>query len=104
LALPALRERKHPYCERPEYARGVRLSLGGSIYDPADPMSKVFFNMRAVFAEFEADLLKMRTREGMAHRPLPRQAQRQQAQARSRAPILPGARSPWFAAKASVLR
>lgn len=47
-------------------SRGVRLSLGGSIYDPADPMSKMFFNMLAVFAEFEADLLKMRTREGMA--------------------------------------
>jgi DNA invertase Pin-like site-specific DNA recombinase len=29
-------------------------------------MSKMFFNMLAVFAEFEADLLKMRTREGMA--------------------------------------
>ncbi|MEQ4723606.1 recombinase family protein [Nonomuraea sp. B19D2] len=47
-------------------ARGIRLSLGGNIYDPADPMSKMFFNMLAVFAEFEADLLKMRTREGMA--------------------------------------
>ncbi|MBF8192311.1 recombinase family protein [Nonomuraea sp. K274] len=47
-------------------ARGIRLSLGGTIYDPADPMSKMFFNMLAVFAEFEADLLKMRTREGMA--------------------------------------
>ncbi len=47
-------------------ARGVRLSLGGAIYDPADPMSKMFFNMLAVFAEFEADLLRMRTREGMA--------------------------------------
>ena len=47
-------------------ARGVRLSLGGSIYDPADPMSKMFFTMLAVFAEFEADLLRMRTREGMA--------------------------------------
>ncbi len=46
--------------------RGVRLSLGGSIYAPADPMSKMFFNMLAVFAEFEADLLKIRTREGMA--------------------------------------
>jgi DNA invertase Pin-like site-specific DNA recombinase len=46
--------------------RGVRLSLGGSIYDPADPMSKMFFNMLAMFAEFEADLLKMRTHEGMA--------------------------------------
>ena len=29
-------------------------------------MSKMFFSMLAVFAEFEADLLKMRTREGMA--------------------------------------
>jgi DNA invertase Pin-like site-specific DNA recombinase len=45
---------------------GVKLSLGGSIYDPADPMSKMFFNMLAVFAEFEVDLLRMRTREGMA--------------------------------------
>lgn len=47
-------------------ARGIRLSLGGTLYDPADPMSKMFFNMLAVFAEFEADLLRMRTREGMA--------------------------------------
>jgi DNA invertase Pin-like site-specific DNA recombinase len=47
-------------------ARGVKLSLGGSIYDPTDPMSKMFFNMLAVFAEFEVDLLRMRTREGMA--------------------------------------
>ncbi|MGP4102251.1 recombinase family protein [Nonomuraea sp. KM90] len=45
---------------------GVRLSQGGSIYDPADPMSKMFFNMLAVFAEFEADLPRMRTREGMS--------------------------------------
>jgi DNA invertase Pin-like site-specific DNA recombinase len=29
-------------------------------------MSKMFFTMLAVFAEFEADLLRMRTREGMA--------------------------------------
>ncbi|MEU4549919.1 recombinase family protein [Nonomuraea dietziae] len=29
-------------------------------------MSKMFFNMLALFAAFEADLLKMRTREGMA--------------------------------------
>jgi DNA invertase Pin-like site-specific DNA recombinase len=47
-------------------ARGVKLSLGGSIYDPTDPMSKMFFNMLAVFVEFEVDLLWMRTREGMA--------------------------------------
>lgn len=46
--------------------RGVKLSLGGSIYDPHDPMGKMFFNILATFAEFEVDLLKMRTREGMA--------------------------------------
>jgi DNA invertase Pin-like site-specific DNA recombinase len=47
-------------------ARGVRLSLGGSVYDPNDPMGKCFFNILATFAEFEVDLLRMRTREGMA--------------------------------------
>ena len=47
-------------------ARGVRLSLGGTIYDPADPMGKMFFNNLATFAEFEVDLLRLRTREGMA--------------------------------------
>jgi DNA invertase Pin-like site-specific DNA recombinase len=47
-------------------ARGVKLSLGGSIYDPHDPMGKMFFNILATFAEFEVDLLRMRTREGMA--------------------------------------
>jgi DNA invertase Pin-like site-specific DNA recombinase len=44
----------------------VKLSLGGTIYDPADPMGKMFFNILATFAEFEVDLLRLRTREGMA--------------------------------------
>ena len=47
-------------------ARGVRLQLGASTHDPADPMGKLFFNILATFAEFEADLIRMRTREGMA--------------------------------------
>ena len=47
-------------------ARGIRLSFGGQVYDPADPMGKMFFNILATFAEFEAGLLRMRTREGMA--------------------------------------
>jgi DNA invertase Pin-like site-specific DNA recombinase len=47
-------------------ARDVRLSLGGSVYDPNDPMGKCFFTILASFAEFEVDLLRMRTREGMA--------------------------------------
>lgn len=47
-------------------AKGVKLALGASIYDPTDPMGKMFFNILATFAEFEADLIRMRTREGMA--------------------------------------
>ena len=47
-------------------ARGVKLSLGGQVYDPSDPMGKMFFNILATLAEFEVDLLRMRTREGMA--------------------------------------
>ena len=47
-------------------ARGVRLQLGAAVHDPNDPMGKLFFNILATFAEFEADLIRMRTREGMA--------------------------------------
>ena len=46
--------------------RGIKLSLGGQVDDPTDPMGKMFFNILATFAEFEVDLLRMRTREGMA--------------------------------------
>ena len=46
--------------------RGVRLALGAQVHDPNDPMGKMFFNILATFAEFEADLIRMRTREGMA--------------------------------------
>ena len=40
--------------------KGVRLALGASVYDPTDPMGKMFFNILATFAEFEADLIRMR--------------------------------------------
>ena len=46
--------------------RGVKLAFGRALYDPGDPMGKLFFNILATFAEFEADLIRMRTREGMA--------------------------------------
>lgn len=46
--------------------KGVRLALGASVYDPSDPMGKMFFNILATFAEFESDMIRMRTREGMA--------------------------------------
>ena len=46
--------------------RGIKLQLGATIHDPTDPMGKLFFNILATFAEFEADLIRHRTREGMA--------------------------------------
>ena len=44
----------------------MKLALGRALYDPGDPMGKMFFNILATFAGFEADLIRMRTREGMA--------------------------------------
>ena len=46
--------------------KGVKLAVGVSIYDPADPMVKMLVKILATFAEFEADLIRMRTKEGMA--------------------------------------
>ena len=46
--------------------KGVKLALGRTIHDPDDPMGKMFFNILATFAQSEADLIRMRTREGMA--------------------------------------
>lgn len=46
--------------------RGVALSIGGSIYDPNDPMGKLLFNVLAMVAEFEADLISARTKEALA--------------------------------------
>ena len=37
--------------------KGVKLALGASVYDPTDPMGKMFFNILATFAEFESDLI-----------------------------------------------
>lgn len=45
---------------------GIALSLGGTVYDPCDPLGKMFFNIMATFAEFERELISQRTREGMA--------------------------------------
>ncbi|MGQ0576693.1 MAG: recombinase family protein, partial [Pseudonocardia sp.] len=44
---------------------GVRLNIGGSVHDPTDPIGRLLFNALAMVAEFEADLIRMRTREGM---------------------------------------
>ena len=46
-------------------ARQVRLNLGGSVYDPNDAVGRLLFNVLAMVAEFESDLIRLRTREGM---------------------------------------
>jgi len=45
--------------------RQVKLSLGGSVHDPNDPVGRLLFNVLAMVAEFESDLIRLRTREGM---------------------------------------
>ena len=55
----------HPTAAQIEQ-RDASLSLCGSTYDSRDPMGKMLFSMLATFAEFEADLIRTRTREGMA--------------------------------------
>ena len=64
-------------------ARGVRFALGGSVYDWHDPFARMFLQILAVIAEFEANLIRQRTREGMAVA-RPRQVARQAVQAQAR--------------------
>lgn len=45
--------------------RNIKLSLGGSIHDPTGPVGKLLFNVLAMVAEFESDLIRARTSEGM---------------------------------------
>jgi DNA invertase Pin-like site-specific DNA recombinase len=45
--------------------RSVKLSLGGSIHDSTDPVGRLLFNVLAMVAEFESDLIQLRTREGI---------------------------------------
>ncbi len=45
--------------------REVKLNLGGSVHDPTDPVGRLLFNALAMVAEFESDLIRMRTREGI---------------------------------------
>ena len=44
-------------------SRQVKLNLGGSVHDPTDPVGRLLFNVLAMVAEFETDLIRARTRE-----------------------------------------
>ena len=46
-------------------AKEVKLSIGGSVHDPTYPAGRLLFNVLAMVAEFESDLIRARTREGM---------------------------------------
>ena len=45
-------------------ARQVRLSLGSSVYDPNDAVGRLLFNVLAMVAEFESDLIGCGPGEG----------------------------------------
>lgn len=46
-------------------AKGARLQIGSDVYNPADPMGQLMFNMLAMIAQFERDLISARTKEGL---------------------------------------
>jgi DNA invertase Pin-like site-specific DNA recombinase len=37
---------------------GVRLNIGGAVHDPTDPVGRLLFNVLAMIAEFESDLIR----------------------------------------------
>ncbi|PPG11135.1 hypothetical protein C5C11_13190 [Rathayibacter rathayi] len=45
--------------------RGVEISVGGAVHDLEAPVGRLLLNVFVVVAEFEADLIRARTREGM---------------------------------------
>ena len=54
--------------------RQVKLNLGGSIHDPTDPDGRLLFNVLAMVAEFEADMIRARARARACRSPSPRAA------------------------------
>ena len=46
--------------------RGVIFQNGTTLYDPKDPMAKLFFTILAAVAEAEGGWISLRTREAMA--------------------------------------
>ncbi len=71
-------------------ARHISLSLGGSVYDPTDAVGRLLFNVLAMVAEFESDLIRLRTREGMKVAKAKGRLRGQAAQAQPEAGSPPG--------------
>lgn len=46
-------------------SREVRLNLDGHTHDPTDPASRLIFKTLTALADFESDLVRSRTREGL---------------------------------------
>lgn len=46
-------------------AQDMKLSIDGSVHDPNDPVGRLLVNVLAMVAEFESDLIRPRTREGL---------------------------------------
>jgi DNA invertase Pin-like site-specific DNA recombinase len=73
--------------------RQVSLNLGGSVYDPTDAVGRLLFNVLAMVAEFESDLIRLRTKEdstaevadlfGVGRSTVYRAIERQRAEARA---------------------
>ncbi len=70
--------------------REISLSLGGSVYDPTDAVGRLLFNVLAMVAEFESDLIRLRTVEGMKVAKAKGRLEGQAAQAQPQARSAPG--------------
>lgn len=46
-------------------ARGVKLQVGATVYDPTDPVGRLLFQVLGMVAEFEHALIVARTRQGL---------------------------------------
>ena len=44
--------------------KDVKLSIGGSVHDPTDPVGRLLFNVLAMVAEFESDLMQIAKAKG----------------------------------------
>jgi DNA invertase Pin-like site-specific DNA recombinase len=47
----------------------MALSIDGKVYDPSDPMGKMFIGMLGLMAEFEPDRIRGRTRDAIGAPP-----------------------------------